>query len=346
MEKLRECFFICRALFLCLLTLTLCVTKGDSTTINSPDGDIIDCAEILAQKSFSHPLLMYHKLQEIPRDLPNTAQNEDEVSGWQIWNSHNGLKCPEGTIPIRRVVSPKNEVTKSMAEAGLNLKHEYAIAQLNDTHKIYGTKVTMSVEHPKVTQVNEFSLSQTWLASGSFERGDLNTIEVGWQNNAYKGDTRYNLRCPGFIQTSGNVLIEGAIEPHTKAITIQIWKDPNLGHWWLSVGPNSDIGLMPVGYWPNEIFTCLSDYAEGVQWGGEIVDSFVSGLHTTTQMGSGYLPSSARAAYMRDLEIVVDTQKFQPIYDLTVIKMNSNYYNIKKTSDTSFTYGGPIHAGT
>ncbi|XP_002864153.2 uncharacterized protein LOC9300229 [Arabidopsis lyrata subsp. lyrata] len=375
------------ALFLCLLTLTLCVAVGASTTttttsttttaINSPDGDIIDCTEILAQPAFRHPLLKDHKLQEVPRNLPNTAKNEDGVSGWQIWNSRNGSKCPEGTIPIRRVVSQdngdtnegtipirrvgsqENEATNSGAEDELTRGHEYAIAHLNSTTKIYGTKVTMSVGHPKVAQPGEFSLGQLWLTSGSVERGDMNTIEAGWQiypsvylddqprlfifwtNDAYTIEKCENLRRPGFIQTSGNVLVEGAIHPHTEVITIQIWKDPNLGHWWLSVGPNSGTVLIPVGYWPREIFTCLTDHAESVQWGGEIIDKYVSGQHTTTQMGSGYLPSSAKAAYMRDLEIMVNTGNFQPAYDLVVGETNPDYYNIKKTSDTSFSYGGP-----
>ncbi|XP_019092148.1 PREDICTED: uncharacterized protein LOC109129049 [Camelina sativa] len=309
-------------LFFCLLSLTLFVPVGSlTTTINSPDGDVIDCTDILAQSGFSHPLLKdHHKLQEIPKNLPNTAKNEDGVSGWQVWN-RNGSKCPEGTIPIRRMVSQESGTTNSNAGAEVTHGHEYAIAHLNSTREIYGTKVTMSVGHPKVDQVGEFSLGQTWLLSGSYKKGDLNTIEVGWQvspglysdyqprlfifwtRDAYTLEKCYNLRCPGFIQTSGNVLIEGAISPQTEVVTIQIWKDPNLGHWWLSVGSSSDTVLLPVGYWPTEIFTCLIDHADNVQWGGEIVNRNVSGRHTTTQMGSGYLPSSNRAAYMRDLEI-------------------------------------------
>ncbi|XP_010422791.1 PREDICTED: uncharacterized protein LOC104708009 [Camelina sativa] len=294
-------------------------------------------------------------IQEVPRDIPNTAQNEDGVSGWQIWNGGNGLRCPKGTIPIRRF--------QAEGFGNFTERHEYAVERLNSTANIYGTKFTMSVGHPKVAHTQEFSLGQTWLASGSFEGGDLNTIEAGWQvfptlyfdnqarlfiywtNNAYASGSCYNLRCPGFIQTSGNVLVEGAIHPHTAAITIQIWKDPTLGHWWLSVGPNSGTELVLVGYWPNKIFTRLNDHAQKVDWGGEIVDTTVSN-HTTTQMGSGYRPRSARAAYMRDLEVMFNTHDFQPIGDVTLIQTNAAYYNIFKTSDTSFTYGGPDYAGT
>lgn len=113
----------------------------------------------------------------------------------------------------------------------------------------------------------------------------------------------------------------------------------------MSVGPNKGTVFLPVGYWPTEIFTRLIDYAEIVKWGGEVVNRNISDQHTITQMGSGYLPSSAKAAYMRDLEIVVNNHDFQPTYDLTVEATNPDYFNIKKTSNTSFSYGGPDHGG-
>lgn len=113
----------------------------------------------------------------------------------------------------------------------------------------------------------------------------------------------------------------------------------------MSVGSANDIVLTPVGYWPTEIFTCLNNYAEEVKWGGEIVNANLSGRHTTTQMGSGYLSNSAKTAYMRDLEIVVNNRDFQPIDDFIVGATNTAYYDAKKSSNTSFSYRGPMHAG-
>lgn len=34
---------------------------------------------------------------------------------------------------------------------------------------------------PKIEVINEFSLSQIWVLSGSFDGSDLNSIEAGWQ---------------------------------------------------------------------------------------------------------------------------------------------------------------------
>ncbi|CAL9219560.1 unnamed protein product [Arabidopsis halleri] len=342
------------------LAFTFCVTVGFSTTIQSPDGDIVDCTDILAQPAFRHPLLKDHKLQETPKNLPNLAKNRDEFT-WQTWH-RNGLTCPEGTIPIRREVGHENGTTNSRAGVEVTQGHEYAIGYLNSTMQIYGTKVTMSVGHPKVDQVCEFSLGQLWLVAGSYKKGDLNSIEAGWQvfpglysdyqprffifwtRDAYTRYRCYNLQCAGFVQTSGTVLIEGAISLMSPQITIQIWKDPHLGHWWLSIGSANDNVLTPVGCLRGNLYLPRR-YAERVQWGGEIVNTNFSGRHTTTQMGSGYLPSSAKAAYMRDLEIVTNNRDFQPTDDLIVGTTNPAYYDIKKSSNTSFSYGGPMHAG-
>ncbi|XP_039114354.1 uncharacterized protein LOC120249780 [Dioscorea cayenensis subsp. rotundata] len=56
----------------------------------------------------------------------------------------------------------------------------------------YGAKANLNVWVPKVTSPSEVSLSQIWVISGSFG-DDLNTIEVGWQTDAYQATRCYNL---------------------------------------------------------------------------------------------------------------------------------------------------------
>lgn len=46
---------------------------------------------------------------------------------------------------------------------------------------MYGAKATINVWDPSIEMVNEFSLSQIWILSGSFDGSDLNSIEAGWQ---------------------------------------------------------------------------------------------------------------------------------------------------------------------
>jgi len=46
---------------------------------------------------------------------------------------------------------------------------------------MYGAKATINVWDPSIQVINEFSLSQLWILSGSFDGTDLNSIEAGWQ---------------------------------------------------------------------------------------------------------------------------------------------------------------------
>ncbi|XP_010456495.1 PREDICTED: uncharacterized protein LOC104737949 [Camelina sativa] len=212
-------------------------------------------------------------------------------------------------------------------------KLNYAIvSSTNSTPEIYGTKAIVNVWAPAIEEgAKEMSVAQIWIASGDYKSDDLNTIEIGWQvlptvyrdnrprlfvfwtGNAYKTGC-YNVCCPGFIQTSGDIVIGGPISPVSSLggsqseITVNVWKDRKSG-WWLSLGFNNI-----VGYWPSEIST-LADHANYAQWGGEILNTQRLGRHTTTQMGSGHFPDEGfrRSSYFRNLEVVDNNNQLQSI---------------------------------
>lgn len=118
-------------------------------------------------------------------------------------------------------------------------------------------------------------------------------------------------------------------------------QDQKLGSWWLGVILDHNI-LEPVGYWPAFLFTLQADYVEIVHWGGEITNMNTFGRHTTTQMGSGCFPDSGfeKVAYMRNLEIALSENDFQPLQDLEVGATQPEYYRAKKLNNTYFYYGG------
>jgi Neprosin len=58
---------------------------------------------------------------------------------------------------------------------------QHAIAYTGSKQEVYGAKATINVWDPEVETENEFSLSQVWILSGSFDGSDLNSIEAGWQ---------------------------------------------------------------------------------------------------------------------------------------------------------------------
>ncbi|XP_033130315.1 uncharacterized protein LOC103831388 isoform X2 [Brassica rapa] len=177
--------------------------------------------------------------------------------------------------------------------------------------------------------------------------GNNTSTQTTHESDAYQTTGCYNLRCPGFVQTSRSVVLGGAISPVSifgskqYEITVHVWKDQKQGNWWLSLGADNLI----IGYWPSELFTNL-DYANEVHWGGEVVDSHSFGRHTKTQMGSGRFPFEGfgKASYFRNLEIV-DSNNFQPIQRLKT-NAEKEYYDIKNLDideewGTHFFYGGP-----
>ncbi|CAL0311321.1 unnamed protein product [Lupinus luteus] len=368
------------------------INKPSVLTIESPDGDLIDCVHKRKQPALDHPLLKNHKIQRVPTKIPkgvNMKKNgmEEGVSddvAWQMWHK-NGTRCPKGTVPIRR--SSVHDVlrAKSLYHFGKKQQrfplnrhndaapdvvsgngHEHAIGYTGSSEEVYGAKATINVWNPSIQVVNEFSLSQIWILSGSFDGSDLNSIEAGWQvspelygdsrprlftywtSDSYQATGCYNLLCAGFIQTNSRIAIGAAISPISSFdanqydITILIWKDPKVGNWWMSYSDNTLIG-----YWPAELFTHLADHATMVEWGGEVVNTRADGQHTSTQMGSGHFADEGfgKASYFRNLEIVDTDNSLSSVHNILTLAENTNCYNIQSSYSnewgTYFYYGGP-----
>ncbi|KAJ9179982.1 hypothetical protein P3X46_008291 [Hevea brasiliensis] len=374
------------------------INKPAVMTIESSDGDIIDCVHKRKQPALDHPLLKNHKIQRVPSEMPRvkvmnkaeegkdpnkTMSNEAVKGAWQIWH-RNGTRCPKGTVPIRRstvhdVLRAKSLFDFGKKQRSLSLArrsdapdvvsgngHEHAIAYTGTSQELYGAKATINVWDPSIQLVNEFSLSQIWVLSGSFDGSDLNSIEAGWQvspelygdsrprlftywtSDSYQATGCYNLLCAGFVQSNSRIAIGAAISPVSSNagnqydITILIWKDPKLGNWWMGFSDNT-----LVGYWPAELFTHLADHATMVEWGGEVVNSRANGQHTSTQMGSGHFAEDGfgKASYFRNLEIVDSDNSLSSAQAISILAENTNCYNIKSSYNnewgTYFYYGGP-----
>ncbi|CAH9050940.1 unnamed protein product [Cuscuta europaea] len=181
------------------------LNKSPVKSIESPDGDIIDCVHISKQPAFDHPFLKDHKIQMRPDYHPEglydlekesfvgTKQGTNPIT--QLW--HTNGHCPEDTIPIRRTkredVARASSVKKygkkkhksypkpSGTDPGIVTEsgHQHAIGYVQG-ERYYGAKAIINVWEPKIQQSNEFSLSQIWVLGGSFGQ-DLNSIEAGWQ---------------------------------------------------------------------------------------------------------------------------------------------------------------------
>ncbi|XP_010550287.1 PREDICTED: uncharacterized protein LOC104821183 [Tarenaya hassleriana] len=102
-------------------------------------------------------------------------------------------ECPENTVPVRRTKEEdllrstslesfgkkRYRTIQQVVSSGLGASvHEYGIVQAKNV-RVYGSKSSINVWKPFVQRPDEFSLAQTWVASGN--GSDLNTIEAGWQ---------------------------------------------------------------------------------------------------------------------------------------------------------------------
>nr|CAD1830847.1 unnamed protein product [Ananas comosus var. bracteatus] len=220
------------------------INKPAVKSIKGPDGDIIDCVLMDKQLALDHPLLKNHKIQRVAPKRP--ASLSDDAVPVQRTTVEDVLRA--GSLSR----FGKKEVHQQLGAT----KHEYAIAAADQ--EAYGTKAIIDVWNPTLQQKNEFSLSQIWVAAGSYAKSNINTIEVGWQaypqlygdnktrlfiywtSDAYVTTGCYNLKCPGFMQTNKQVVLGGPIAPVStysgkqSEKTFHVWKDPNSGNWWLS----------------------------------------------------------------------------------------------------------------
>ncbi|XP_017605211.1 uncharacterized protein LOC108451995 [Gossypium arboreum] len=343
------------------------INKPAVKTIQSPDGDTIDCVLSHHQPAFDLPQLKGQRPLDPPerpriyeRDgVMMTAEvEEEEEEHVQLWRM-TGETCPEGTIPIRRTTEqdmlrassvrrfgrkPRRRVRRDSTSNG----HEHAVGYVSGG-EYYGAKGSINVWAPHVSNPYEFSLSQLWVISGSFAH-DLNTIEAGWQvspelygdnyprfftywtNDAYEATGCYNLMCSGFVQTNNRIAIGAAISPISSYHGGQF--DITLLIWKDPKHGNWWLefgsGIL-VGYWPSFLFTHLRDHATMVQFGGEIVNTRPGGSHTSTAMGSGHFAGEGfgKASYFRNLEVVDWDNNLIPLPNLRVLADHPNCYDIR-----------------
>ncbi|KAJ0020600.1 hypothetical protein Pint_31442 [Pistacia integerrima] len=344
------------------------LNKKPVKSIESPDGDIIDCVHMSHQPAFDHPYLKDHKIQMRPNYHPEGLFDDNKVSVKpkertnpikQLWhvNVKRYGKKKHRSIPIPQ---PKSADPDLINESG----HQHAIAYV-EGDKYYGAKATINVWEPKIQQPNEFSLSQLWILGGSFGQ-DLNSIEAGWQvspdlygdnntrlftywtSDAYQATGCYNLLCSGFIQINSEIAMGASITPVSGYrnsqydISILIWKDPTEGHWWMQFG--NDYVL---GYWPSFLFSYLADSASMIEWGGEVVNSEPDGQHTGTQMGSGHFPEEGfgKSSYFRNIQVVDGSNNLKAPKGIGTFTEQSNCYDVQTGSNGDwghyFYYGGP-----
>ncbi|CDP07640.1 unnamed protein product [Coffea canephora] len=352
------------------------LSKTPVKSIKSEDGDVIDCVHISRQPAFDNPLLRNHVIQTRPKfsleGLPaNKLSNSKNLPIAQLWQLSGS--CPEETIPIRRT-KQVDALTASSIHRNLHstvARHTEQIRQEGRPKlqlaaalvegEYYGAKATINIWGPLVQQSNELTTSLLSISRGS-SLSNLSSIEVGWQvNPSLYNDNRtrlftfwwnrfkgcYDLLCSGFIQITNKIALGGALSPlsiyHGEQFDIDVFvlKDASQDVWWLQVGKET------LGYWPTSLLPNLANSASTILWGGIVFDSESDGQHTTTQMGSGHPPEEGfeGASYMKNLQVVVESDNLSPLSNPVAIAQQPNCYNVtlgkSSYSGDYIFYGGP-----
>ncbi|XP_043705200.1 uncharacterized protein LOC122655013 [Telopea speciosissima] len=192
-------------------------------SIQSEDGDIIDCIDMHKQPAFDHPSLQNHIIQMKPSYDPiiDTTMKKEESSMAaisQLWQRSGS--CPVGTVPIRRI-QKRDRLLGANSIQKYGRKNPYVIRASNKTenqdikhiktrtsyyphvnrsdallltqgYHCIGAKGDINVWNPKVESDDEYSTAQIWLKTGP--SSCFESIESGWVvNPSLYGDRQTRL---------------------------------------------------------------------------------------------------------------------------------------------------------
>ncbi|XP_074570460.1 protein neprosin-like [Curcuma longa] len=334
------------------------INKPAVKTIQSADGDVIDCVDIYKQPAFDHPLLKNHIIKV-------------HMSFFMIpilrVQHHHLLNAPSienyGRKPWNGVVEHELHLSNRTIGAGIEGLHAYAVL-IGSGYNYIGAKASLGIYNPRVEADDEYSTCQIWLRHGGYNNSE--SIELGWMvNPSVFGDktTRFfiywtadsgketgcfNLLCPGFVHTSSEIAL-GAAFSHVSGdglqyeFSLEVWKDFDDERWWVVYGDTT------VGYYPASLFGGLCRTATLVFFGGDVYSPRIwKSPHPSTAMGSGSFASYhfMGAAFIRQPRIK-DFSGYYKYPDPFGIYMNqADCYSAENSAEILWTepllyYGGP-----
>ncbi|KAI8569374.1 hypothetical protein RHMOL_Rhmol02G0273800 [Rhododendron molle] len=341
------------------------LNKPPVTTIHTDYGDIIDCVDFYKQPAFDHPLLKNHTFHYQMKPISIDRGTRNEVSSEFAEPTSIGLKgggCPVGTIPLRRITK------EDLIRERLGLKvtslenntlgaHEAVVrTRANSNKKLRGAGAYISVHAPLIDIYGRSSGAKMKIQNGP------DSIEVGWRvDPSLYGDTRtrffirldagqshcFNTKCPGFVIVRPDIPVDSVLDlishvggPYFYVVAYIVRDQPN-GNWWLLVGRNN----IPIGFWPQQLFTGLRDLANHVEWGGE---TFAPPGKAAPPMGSGLLPFGTTRvdAHFKFVSVL---NEYRQAVDVENTEEFTDDYNLYRVRDQGigrnlgryFVYGGP-----
>ncbi|KAK7283217.1 hypothetical protein RIF29_12596 [Crotalaria pallida] len=219
---------------------------------------------------------------------------------------------------------------------------------------------------PNVELPDDFTTAQMWLKTPN-GRDLFESVEAGWMVNpvlfgdkstrlfacwtrdSYMSTGCFNLKCPGFVQTSGGIALGTALSPLSSIrgpqydFNFGLFLDPHTQNWWFKYNES------PVGYFPAEILSGLRQSATLVEWGGQVFSTDVQKTpHTGTGMGSGQFSSRlhGQACYMKNIRIQDYSLQLKYPQFVDVMALEPHCYSALNyregfVAEPTFYFGGP-----
>ncbi|CAA7045374.1 unnamed protein product [Microthlaspi erraticum] len=271
-----------------------------------------------------------------------------------LWE--NGVGCPIGTVPIRRVTKddllslnsldddkykPRGSWSTNFNDSNNpvhNDQYHYAVGRTNNTGIHYhGATMDLCITAPGV-KPKQFSHSRLHIQLGN------DYVQIGLAVNPVLygdvlprtfvythagGKSCYNSHCDvGMILVRRDVplgmpfkpvSIRGSSESHY--VIFGLIKDQANGNWWLQLGDDAE----EIGFWPAQRFP--QSFGNKVEWGGEVF----SANQPSPEMGYGFLPAASVVydAYVKRIAILDDNFHFdQQVYHLEEFSDNIQGYGV------------------
>ncbi|XVE70964.1 hypothetical protein DITRI_Ditri10aG0111900 [Diplodiscus trichospermus] len=185
------------------------LNKPAVKSIQSGDGDIIDCVDIQKQPAFDHPALRNHTIQMRPSVVFSTKNESSKPVVFQTWQRSGS--CPKGTVPIRRV--RRQDLLRATSVEQFGRKPPLVFSASNTTdqkgsgffsvnntnvrlgplvnrsaailvtvgYNYIGAKGDINVWNPNVESPEDYSTAQIWLKGGPGD--NFESVESGWVVN-------------------------------------------------------------------------------------------------------------------------------------------------------------------
>jgi hypothetical protein len=252
--------------------------------------------------------------------------------------------CPEGSVAVpKEIYEPKllpaidGEPGGALGESARALSSlTYYYAGTYQRFVANGTEAVLAEHSPSLSKGDGHTLVE--IAAQSADGKQI--VEVGWIVSPNFGTgprlfvfhwvdgraTCYN-GC-GWVQVSTKYRPGMSVTPGS-AQKYKIVRRPD-GHWWVAYRDEW------LGYFPSSEWGGRFSQMGLIQWFGEVA-AFTS--PTCTDMGNGVFGSNNGSASVSN--IALNPSRWIPANIMTSNQTNSRFYNVVKTSATSFRFGGP-----